>query len=61
LDAIIISISYLLMIVGVIGTILPALPGLILVLLGIIIYGWHIGFDVLGYSFLITMIFQKKK
>ncbi|WP_028307271.1 DUF456 domain-containing protein [Desulfitibacter alkalitolerans] len=56
MDAIIIAISYLLMIVGVIGTILPALPGLILVLMGIIIYGWHIGFDVLGYSFLTTMV-----
>lgn len=56
LEAIIIVISYFLMIVGVIGTILPALPGLILVLLGIILYGWHIGFEVLGYSFLATMV-----
>ena len=56
MDAIIIAISFLFMIVGLVGTILPALPGLILMLVGILIYGWNVGFSVLGYNFLFTMV-----
>lgn len=44
------------MIVGLVGIILPALPGLILMLIGILIYGWHFGFSILGYNFIITMV-----
>jgi len=44
------------MVVGLVGTILPALPGLILMLAGILIYGWHVGYSVLGYNFLLTMV-----
>jgi len=56
LDTIIIAISFLFMVVGLVGTILPALPGLILMLAGILIYGWHVGYSVLGYNFLLTMV-----
>ena len=52
----IILISYLLIIAGIAGIIIPGLPGLVLILAGILVYGWHVGFDVLGSSFLITMI-----
>ncbi|KUO52230.1 MAG: hypothetical protein APF76_04100 [Desulfitibacter sp. BRH_c19] len=56
MDTIIIAISFLFMVVGLVGTILPALPGLILMLAGILIYGWHVGYSVLGYNFLLTMV-----
>ena len=49
-------ISYLLIAVGIIGIIIPGIPGLVFIMAGILVYGWHVGFEVLGYNFLITMI-----
>ena len=56
MDSIIIAISFLFIVAGIAGIIIPGLPGLVLILAGIVVYGWHIGFDTLGYSFLITMV-----
>ncbi|MEW6624722.1 MAG: DUF456 domain-containing protein [Bacillota bacterium] len=56
MDSLYMALSYILMIIGLIGTVLPMLPGLILILAGIILYGWHVGFSVLGIDFLLTML-----
>jgi len=53
---IIIILAYLLILAGIAGIIIPGLPGLVLILAGILVYGWHVGFDVLGTGFLTTMI-----
>ena len=52
----IILIAYLLIAIGIAGIIIPGLPGLIFILAGILVYGWHVGFEVLGSGFLITMV-----
>ena len=52
---VILLITYLLIIAGIAGIIIPGLPGLVLILAGILVYGWHVGFEVLGVGFLITM------
>ena len=45
------------MAIGLAGTILPMLPGLLLILAGILVYSWHIGFSEVGLKFLLVMSF----
>jgi len=56
LDTLIILLSYILVVMGIVGIIIPGLPGLIFILAGILVYGWHFGFEVLGYNFIATMV-----
>src|SRR4030043_2351699 len=45
MSVIIILLSAVLMIAGLLGSVLPALPGSPLILLGAFIYAWHTGFE----------------
>ncbi len=56
MDTIVVILSYSLMALGLIGTVLPMIPGLILILAGMIIYSWHAGFEILGLDFILTMV-----
>jgi uncharacterized protein YqgC (DUF456 family) len=55
-DAIVLFISLTLMLLGIAGTVLPALPGMPLVLLGIVIYGAAHGFAAVGTDLIILVI-----
>lgn len=49
-------ISYFIMLVGVLGCILPFLPGTPLVFLGIFIYAWKTQFQIMSPNFLIILL-----
>lgn len=48
--------AVLVMLVGLGGTVLPLIPGIPLIFLAMLGYDWTVGFQVLGPSFLITML-----
>ncbi len=56
MDTIILIFCLVLVCTGVLGTILPMVPGLILILAGIILYGWYFGFELLGMNFIIAIV-----
>lgn len=41
---------------GLLGTVMPAMPGLFLVLTGQLVYAWATGFQLVGAGFLLTML-----
>jgi len=52
LDFLIITLTALLLLVGLIGTVVPFIPGTVLVFLGTFVYAWYTGFTVLGWGML---------
>ena len=58
IDTLISGLIILSMIVGLIGVIVPIIPGIFMVWLGVFIYVWHFGFDVIsiGLFIFITLI-----
>lgn len=56
MDIIVLVFSYVLIIAGIVGTIMPMIPGLVLILAGILLYVWYVGFSVLGINFLLAII-----
>lgn len=50
-------IGYLLMIVGLIGAVVPLLPGPFLIWLGAVVWAWGEGFDRIGWPTLLLLLF----
>lgn len=54
-DTLVLGLAIILMLVGVAGTILPALPGVLLIFLTVAAYGWYEGFHVITAHYLIIL------
>lgn len=52
---VVISLTVVLMLLGLVGSVLPALPGSPLILLGALIYAWHTDFSVIRWIDLIVL------
>ncbi len=48
IDSLVMGLIMVLMIVGLIGVIFPIMPGIFLIWLGVFVYVWHFGFDVIS-------------
>lgn len=57
-EAITFGVIVVFMLTGIIGTVIPMIPGTLLVWMGVLIYSWHVGFGVFGVGIflLITLI-----
>lgn len=54
-DSLVLGLAIILILVGVAGTILPALPGVVLIFLTVAAYGWYEGFHVITANYLIIL------
>jgi uncharacterized protein len=57
IDILIILITSILMIMGLMGSVLPMLPGPPLIFLGALIYAWHTNFMIISWGTLIIFVF----
>jgi len=48
--------AIVLMIVGLIGTVVPALPGIVMIFLGVLVHAWGTGFRIVSGSFVLWML-----
>ncbi len=55
LDIIIITITALLILGGIIGSVVPIIPGPVLVLVGAVVYAWHTDFTVVSWTVLAVL------
>lgn len=54
-DTVVLGLAIILMLVGVAGTILPALPGVLLIFLTVAAYGWYEGFHTISAHYLVIL------
>jgi len=54
-DTLVLGLAIILMLVGVAGTVLPALPGVLLIFLTVAAYGWYEGFQTISAHYLIIL------
>jgi len=53
----ILIVAFTLMFIGLLGSVLPGLPGAPLILAGALIYGWYTGFATVTWSVLLVLLF----
>ncbi len=54
---VILIVTFIFMVIGLLGSVLPGLPGAPLILAGALIYGWYTGFATVTWSVLLVLLF----
>ncbi len=56
MDTAIVVFAYILIFIGLIGSILPAVPGASVILVGVFIYAWHTGFEIVSWGVIFVLL-----